>query len=113
MTASGKWRALFEELEPVPGRWRRAARVGLITALGAGATAAMQITNPLGLTLLFNFALPEAAFSPARGVALVCFAAVVQALGLVFVVALVASPVVHVTVLVLLCLVTTYAIYAV
>jgi hypothetical protein len=113
MTASGKWRGLFEELEPTPGRWRRAARVGLITALGAGATAAMQITNPLGLTLLFNFALPEAAFSPARGVAFVCFAAVFQVLGLVLVGALVDSPVVHVTVFILLCLFTTYAIYAV
>ena len=104
---------MFEELEPTPGRWRRAARVGLITALGAGATAAMQLTNPLGLTLLFNFALPEAAFSPARGVAFVCFAAVFQALGLVLVGALVDSPVVHVTVFILLCLFTTYAIYAV
>jgi len=113
MTASDKWRAFFDELEPVPGRWRRAARVGLITALGAGATAAMQITNPLGLTLLFNFALPEAAFSPARGAALVCFAAVFQALGLVLVGALVDSPVVHVTVFVLLCFFTTYVIYAV
>ena len=73
----------------------------------------MQITNPLGLTLLFNFALPEAAFSPARGVAFVCFAAVFQALGLVLVGALVDSPVVHVTVFILLCLFTTYVIYAV
>jgi len=113
MKASAKWRALFQELEPTPGRWRRAARVGLITALGAGATAAMQITNPLGLTLLFNFALPEAAFSPPRGIAFVCFAAVFQALGLVLVGALIDSPVVHVTVFILLCLCTTYAIYAV
>ncbi len=113
MTASGKWGALFEELSPTPGRWRRAARVGLITALGAGATAALQITNPLGLTLLFNFALPEAAFSPARGVTFICSAAVFQGLGLMLVGALVDSPVVHVTVFILLCLFTTYVIYAV
>ena len=113
MTASGKWRALLEELEPTPGRWRRAARVGLITALGAGATAAMQVTNPLGLTLLFNFALPEAAFSPALGAVFICSAAVLQALGLVLIGALVNSPVIHVTVFILLCLVTTYLIYAV
>ena len=48
MTGSAKWRALFEELQTAPGRWRRALRVGLITALGAGVTAAMQIANPLG-----------------------------------------------------------------
>jgi hypothetical protein len=113
MTASAKWRSLLEELEPTPGRWRRAARVGLITALGAGATAAMQIANPLGLTLLFNFALPGAAFSLARGFAFVCFAAVLQALGLVLVGALIDSPVVHVTVFILLCLFSTYLIYAV
>ncbi len=113
MTGSAKWRALFEELEPTPGRWRRAARVGLITALGAGVTAAMQIANPLGLTLLFNFALPEAAFSPARGTAFLCCAAVFQVFGLMLVGALVDSPVVHVAVFVLICFCTTYLIYAV
>ena len=113
MTGSAKWRALFEELESVPGRWRRAARVGLITALGAGATAAMQIANPLGLTLLFSFALPEAAFSAAQGTVFLCFAAVFQVLGLVLVGALVDSPVVHITVFILLCFFTTYLIYAV
>ena len=113
MTGSAKWRALLEELEPTPGRWWRAARVGLITALGAGATAAMQVANPLGLTLMFNFALPEAAFSAARGAAFVCSAAVLQALGLVLVGALINSPVVDITVFILLCLFTTYVIYAV
>jgi hypothetical protein len=113
MTTSAKRRALFEELEPTPGRWRRAARVGLITALGAGVTAAMQIANPLGLTLLFNFALPEAAFSPARGAAFLCCAAVLQVFGLMLVGALVNSPVVHVAVFILICFCTTYWIYAV
>src|SRR6202166_2243126 len=113
MTGSVKWRALLEELAPTPGRLRRAARVGLITALGAGVTAAMQIANPLGLTLLFNFALPEAAFSPARGAILLFFAAIFQALGLALVGALVDSPVVDVTVFILLCLFTTYVVYAV
>jgi hypothetical protein len=113
MTGSAKWRALFEELEAAPGRWRRAARVGLITALGAGMTAAMQIANPLGLTLLFNFALPEAAFSPARGAAFLCCAAVFQVFGLMLVGALVNSPVVHVAVFILICFCTTYLIYAV
>jgi len=113
MTGSAKWRALFEELEPTPGRWRRAARVGLITALGAGVTAAMQIANPLGLTLLFNFALPEAAFSPARGAAFLCCAALFQVFGLILVGALIDSPVVHVAVFILICFCTTYWIYAV
>ena len=113
MTGSAKWRALFEELEPAPGRWRRAARVGLITALGAGVTVAMQIANPLGLTLLFNFALPESAFSPARGAAFLCCAAVLQVFGLMLVGALVDSPVVHVAVFILICFCTTYLIYAV
>ena len=113
MTGSAKWRALFEELETAPGRWRRAARVGLITALGAGVTAAMQIANPLGLTLLFNFALPEAAFSPARGAAFLCCAAVFQVFGLMLIGALVNSPVVHVAVFILICFCTTYLIYAV
>jgi hypothetical protein len=113
MTGSVKWGALLEELAPTPGRLRRAARVGLITALGAGVTAAMQIANPLGLTLLFNLALPEAAFSPARGAILLFFAAIFQAFGLALVGALVDSPVVDVTVFILLCLFTTYVIYAV
>jgi hypothetical protein len=106
-------RELLAELEPVAGRWRRAARVGLITALGAGAMAAMQVTNPLGLTLVLNFALPEAAFTLARGGAFVCCAAVCQMLGLALVGALVDSPVVHVTVFVLICLCSTYWIYEV
>ncbi|HLK85445.1 MAG TPA: hypothetical protein VKT27_02985 [Candidatus Binataceae bacterium] len=108
-----EWRALASELRPEPGRWRRAARVGLITALGAGAMAAMQISNPLGLTLLVNFALPEAAFSAARGAELVGFAAVFQMLGLALVGALVNAPVAHVTAFVLICLYSSYWIYAV
>src|SRR5215469_1789752 len=108
-----EWRALLAELQPEPGRWHRAARVGLITALGAGATAAMQISNPLGLTLLVNFALPEAAFSLARGTEFFCCAAAFQVLGLALTGALVDSPIVHVTVFVLICLCSTYWIYAI
>jgi hypothetical protein len=113
MDARARFRSLLAELEPTPARWRRSARVGLITALGAGVTAAMQISNPLGLTLLFNFALPEAAFSPARGAAFIAAAALLQVLGLAVVGASVNSPIVHLTFFILLCLVTTYLIYAV
>jgi hypothetical protein len=73
----------------------------------------MQIADPLGLTLLFNFALPEAAFSLARGAAFLCCAAVLQLLGLMLVGALVNSPVVHVAIFILSCFCTTYLIYAV
>src|SRR5262249_3708176 len=96
-----------------PGRWRRAARVGLISALGAGAIAAMQISNPLGLTLLVNFALPEAAFTVARGAELVGFAALFQMLGLALIGALINAPIVHITVFILICLCSSYWIYAV
>src|SRR5579885_2032227 len=113
MSGSSKLEKLFAELQPTPARWRRAVRVGLITALGAGLTGAMQISNPLGLTLLFNFALPEAAFSLARGAAFVAAAVVLQTLGLVVVGALVNSPIAHLTVFILLCLTTTYLIYGV
>ena len=105
--------ALVAELAPEHGRWHRAARVGLITALGAGVTAALQIGNPLGLTLLLNFALPEASFAPARGAVFLCCAAVLQLLGLALVGALINSPVVHVGVFILICFCTTYVIYAV
>ena len=80
---------------------------------GRSVTAALQIGNPLGLTLLLNFALPEASFAPARGAVFLCCAAVLQLLGLALVGALINSPVVHVGVFILICFCTTYVIYAV
>jgi hypothetical protein len=64
--------AIFAGLAPTTRRCLRAARVGLITGLGAGLMATMQIANPLGLTLLVNLALPEAAFPLRRAVGFLC-----------------------------------------
>jgi hypothetical protein len=104
---------IFAELGPTPRRWLRAARVASITALGASVTATMQIANPLGLTMLVNLALPEAAFSFSRGVAFLCCAAIFQTLALATAGALVNSPALNLAAFVLLSLVTSYLIYAV
>ena len=99
------------ELAPFPNRWHRAARVAFVTAVGAGVMASLQIANPLGLTLLVSFALPEFAFSLATGVAFLIAAAAIQMLALATVGALVDSPVVQVCVFIAFAAVSTYLIY--
>jgi hypothetical protein len=101
------------ELAPFPHRWRRAARVAFITAVGAGVMATLQIANPLGLTLLVNFAMPEFAFSLATAIEFLVAAAALQLLMLLTVGALVDSPVVHVAGFIVLVGVSTYLIYGV
>ena len=104
------WRA---ELAPFPNRWRRAARVGFVTALGAGVTAILQISNPLGLTMLLSFAAPEYAFSLPTAIAFLVGAAAMQILMLAMVGAMVNAPVLHVCVFIAYVFVTTYLIYGV
>jgi hypothetical protein len=104
------WRA---ELAPFPNRWRRAARVALVTALGAGVMAALQIANPLGLTLLLSFAAPESAFSLLTAVSFLLGAAALQIVMLAIVSAVANSPVAHVGAFIAYTFVTTYLIYGV
>src|SRR3984957_10705170 len=106
-------RAFAAELAPVPDRWRRAARVAFVTALGAGLMAAMQLANPLGLTLLVNFAAPEFAFSLATGITFLVAAAAIQLLMLATVGATVDNPVLHLCAFIAFAGVTTYLIYGV
>ena len=104
------WRA---ELAPFPNRWRRAARVGFVTALGAGVTAILQISNPLGLTMLFSFAAPEYAFNLPTAITFLVGAAAMQLLMLAVVGALVNAPVLHVCMFIAYTFITTYLIYGV
>src|SRR5450432_1347836 len=106
-----KLRSWTAELEPYPNRWRRAARVAFVTAIGAGLMAALQISSPLGLTLLVGFALPEFAFSLDTGITFLVAAAAIQWLTLAMVGALVDSPVAHVSVFLIFVAITTYLIY--
>src|SRR3984893_4019674 len=104
------WRA---ELAPFPNRWRRAARVAFVTALGAGVTAILQISNPVGLTMLFSFAAPEYAFSLATAITFMVGAGAMQLLMLAVVGALVNAPVPHVCTFIAYTFITTYLIYGV
>jgi hypothetical protein len=104
------WRA---ELTPFPGRWRRAARIAFVTALGAALMAAMQIVNPLGVTLLLSFAAPESAFSLRTGITFLIGTAAVQLLTLFLIGGLVDLPVAHVCVFIAYVAVSTYFIYGV
>jgi hypothetical protein len=104
------WRA---ELAPFPNRWRRAARIAFVTALGAGVMAILQISNPLGLTMLLSFAAPEYAFSLATAITFLIGAAAMQLLILAVVGALVNAPVPHVCVFMAYTFITTYLIYGV
>jgi hypothetical protein len=104
------WRA---ELAPFPNRWRRAARVAFVTALGAGATAILQISNPLGLTMLLNFAAPEYAFSLATAVTFLVGAAAMQLLMLAVIGALANAPIPHVCAFMAYTSISTYLIYGV
>jgi hypothetical protein len=105
-----RWHA---ELTPFPNRWRRAARIALVTTLGAGVMAALQIANPLGLTLVLSFAAPESAFSLGTAVSFLAVAGVLQIVMLALVGALANSPVAHVSAFIVYTFVTTYLIYGV
>jgi hypothetical protein len=104
------WRA---ELAPFPMRWRRAARVALVTALGAGVMATLQISNPLGLTMLLSFAAPEYAFGLDTAMTFLVGAAAMQLLTLATIGALVNAPVLHVCVFIAYTFISTYLIYGV
>jgi hypothetical protein len=106
-------RSWAAELEAFPNRWRRAARVAFVTAIGAGLMAALQISNPLGLTMLVSFAAPEFAFSLATGLSFLTVGAAIIALTLATVGALIDSPVLHICAFIAVCGVTTYLIYGV
>jgi hypothetical protein len=102
------WRA---ELAPFPNRWRRAVRVAFVTALGAGVAAILQISNPLGLTMLVSFAAPEYAFSLATAVTFLVGAAAMQLITLAAIGALVNAPVPHACVFIAYTFISTYLIY--
>jgi len=113
MTEDFSLEAIFAELAPTRQKWLRAIRVASITMLGAGMLATMQIANPLGLTMLANLSLPEAAFPLARGIIFLFGAAVSQTLAVASAAALANSPVLELAAFILLSLVTSYLIYAV
>jgi uncharacterized membrane protein YccC len=72
----------------------------------------LQISNPLGLTLLFNLGAPEMAFSVTTGVSFLACAAVLQWLALALGGSLVTWPAIHLGAFVILSIVTSYLIYA-
>ena len=100
--------------DPQPGlaKWRRAARIAGITSAGAALMAVMQISNPLGLTLLLNLGAPELAFSVMAGVSFLACAALLQWLALALAGSLVTWPVAHLSAFIILSIVTSYLIYA-
>ncbi len=104
-------RGLWAEMGSTPQRWRRAARIAAITAIGAGATAALQISNALGLTLLFNMAAPEMALGLGAAARFLIGAALCQALGMALAGAMADSPLPHLTIFVALSLASGYLIY--
>lgn len=74
--------------------------------------AVLQVSNPLGLTLLFNLGAPELAFAVTTGVSFLACAALLQWLGLAVAGSLVTWPVAHLGAFVILSIVTSYLIYA-
>jgi hypothetical protein len=104
------WRT---ELAPFPNRWRPALRVALVTALGAAVMATLQISNPLGLTMILSFAAPEYAFSLTIAIKFLVGAAIMQLLILATIGALVNAPVAHVYVFIAYTFISTYLIYGV
>jgi hypothetical protein len=107
------FRSWAAELAPFPNRWRRAARVAFVTAIGAGIMATVQIVNPLGLTLLVSLAAPEFAFTFATAIAFLLMAAIIQVLALFMVGALADSPVLLVSAFIIFTAISTYLIYGV
>ena len=104
------WRA---ELAPFPNRWRRAARVAFVTAIGAAVMAILQISNPLGLTLILSLAAPEYAFTLVTAITFLIATAALQLIVLATIGAMVNSPVAHVGVFIAYTFVPTYLIYGV
>ena len=100
------------DLGPTVGRWWRAARIAGITSAGAALMAVLQISNPLGLTLLFNLGAPELAFSVTTGVSFLACAALLQWLALALEGSLVTWPAAHLGAFIILSIVTSYLIYA-
>jgi hypothetical protein len=74
--------------------------------------AVLQISDPLGLTLLFNFGAPEMAFSVTAGGTFIVFAALLQWLALALAGSLVTWPIAHLSAFIILSIVTSYLIYA-
>ena len=107
------FRSWAAELAPFPNRWRRAARVAFVTAIGAGIMATLQIASPLGLTLLVSLAAPEFAFTFATGVVFLVMAAIIQVLALLIVGALADSPVLLLSAFIVFSAISTYLIYGV
>jgi len=107
------FRSWAAELVPFPNRWRRAARVAFVTAIGAGIMAALQIANPLGLTLLVSLAAPEFTFNLATGVVFLLMAAIIPMLALFTVGALADSPVLLLSTFIVFTAISTYLIYGV
>ncbi|SRR5579875_923141 len=99
-------------MDAAPQRWRRAVRVAAITAVGAGVTASLQISNALGLTLLFNMATPEAALGFAPAVKFLCVGAICQVLGMALASAMVDSPIPHLALFAALSMASSYFIFA-
>src|SRR6516162_2247661 len=107
------FRSWAAELAPFPNRWRRAARVAFVTAIGAGIMAALQIANPLGLTLLVSLAAPEFTFDLATGIVFLLMAAIIPGLALLMVGALADSPVLLVSTFIVFTAISTYLIYGI
>src|SRR5215469_8403735 len=104
-------RSWSAELAPFPSRWHRAARIALTTALAAGVMAAVQIANPLGLTLVLSFAAPASALTLGTSVLFLAGAAALQMVMLAVVSAVVNSPVTHIGTFIAYTFVTSYIIY--
>src|SRR5277367_493778 len=100
------------ELDPSVNRFRRAARMGLVTAIGAGILASIQIPNALGLTLIVNFAAAELVFDLKTAVLFLCGSAIIDALALPIAGATVDMPGVHLIIFFALAVATSYAIYS-
>ena len=105
-------RVLGAELGPSRQRWRRSARIALITGFGAAVTAAVQVANPLGLTLLFNFAAPEMAVDFAAAFRFLAGAAILQVIGIALAGAMADSAIPHLAIFAALSLLSGYLIYA-
>ncbi|MGH7905502.1 MAG: hypothetical protein ACREP6_02635 [Candidatus Binataceae bacterium] len=108
---SGFTRLLFAELEPSADRFLKSARHALVTAIGAGVLASMQIVNPLGLTLVFNFAAPEQVPDFVTLVTFIIGAAAIDALALPLAGATADIPGLHIITFFILACVSTYLIY--
>ena len=74
--------------------------------------AVLQINDPLGLTLLYNFGAPEAAFSFATGCGFLICTGILQWLAVALGGSLFTWPLAHLGTFVVLSIITSYLIYA-